>query len=224
VFVGLFNLLPGLPLDGGQVLEALVWKITGWRTRGTMVAGWIGRVVAIGLLVWAIPIRVFLNLGVDWSNSIWMFLIASFLWSGAGQAIAGARRREALAGLQVPTMQRHAVPIPHTDTVNNARNLLAQMPDVVGVVVDDNGRPMGRINTEAAASVPPRVAETLSVESVIIPFPRGAEVPDNLSGFELLRHLDETCQGARIVPVTSNGHVSGVLDINNVATAIRSAT
>ena len=46
LLVGIFNLLPGLPLDGGRVLSAAVWRATGRRHTGTVVAGWAGRVLA----------------------------------------------------------------------------------------------------------------------------------------------------------------------------------
>jgi len=223
MFVGLFNLLPGLPLDGGQILEAIVWKITGWRTRGTIVAGWIGRIVAALVLVWQFAVPLLQGRRPDLSSLIWMFLIASFLWSGAGQAIASARRREAVSGIHVRPLTKRAICINQGDSVANVRNLLTGMPEATGVVVDEAGRPLGRVNLEAALQVPPRVARSLAVESVIIPFPRGAEVSDQLSGFELLKHLDETCAGARIVPVIHDGHVAGVLDINMVANAIRAA-
>lgn len=51
-FVALFNLLPGLPLDGGYLLDALVWKITGRRHLGLVAAGWTGRVVTILVVLW----------------------------------------------------------------------------------------------------------------------------------------------------------------------------
>src|SRR5262249_49475791 len=47
LIVAAFNVLPGLPLDGGRALRALVWKITGDRVVATTVAGWFGRLVAL---------------------------------------------------------------------------------------------------------------------------------------------------------------------------------
>ena len=50
--VGVLNLVPGLPLDGGRVLRAVVWKVTGNPHQGTIVAGWGGRVAALLVLVY----------------------------------------------------------------------------------------------------------------------------------------------------------------------------
>ncbi|WP_163573374.1 site-2 protease family protein [Fodinicola feengrottensis] len=50
LYVGVFNLLPGLPLDGGTMLRAVVWKVTSNRFLSTRVAGWVGRVVAIAVV------------------------------------------------------------------------------------------------------------------------------------------------------------------------------
>ena len=47
-----FNLLPGLPLDGGQLVQSLVWEVTGRRDLGLVVAGWCGRLLAVAVLLW----------------------------------------------------------------------------------------------------------------------------------------------------------------------------
>jgi len=51
-FVAGFNLLPGLPLDGGFLVDSLVWRITGKRESGLIAAGWCGRVVTVLVVMW----------------------------------------------------------------------------------------------------------------------------------------------------------------------------
>ena len=110
-FVGVFNLLPGLPLDGGAILESIVWAITGSRARGTAVAGWVGRVVAVGLLVWAVGWPFVQGYRPDVTTVLWSGFIAFFLWSGASQAIAVGRARAAVASLSVRSLTAPAVPV-----------------------------------------------------------------------------------------------------------------
>src|SRR5215470_3419708 len=54
LIVGIFNLLPGLPLDGGRIFRAGIWKITGRQVTATMTAAWAGRVLAILLIALAL--------------------------------------------------------------------------------------------------------------------------------------------------------------------------
>jgi Zn-dependent protease len=89
VIVAVFNILPGLPLDGGRALRAAVWGITRDRHLGTEVAGWVGRAVAaatallVALLTW---LGLLAPLGLAL-----MLLVAFTLWQGAGQSIRVAR-------------------------------------------------------------------------------------------------------------------------------------
>ena len=54
LLVGVLNLVPGLPLDGGRVLKSVVWGATGNVHRGTIVAGWGGRLTAVAVLGWPV--------------------------------------------------------------------------------------------------------------------------------------------------------------------------
>lgn len=87
VVVGVFNLLPGLPLDGGRALRATIWQFSGRLDAGTRVAAWVGRLIAIALVA-ATLLRVDYH-GPTWSVDVaFAALVAWFLWEGAGHALA----------------------------------------------------------------------------------------------------------------------------------------
>jgi Zn-dependent protease len=95
--LGLFNLIPGLPLDGGNILKAIVWKVTGNPYKGVKIAsivgqafGWIA--IASGLL----PLVLYGSF-----DNIWNLLIGSFLLQNAGKSAQFARVQERLTGLTV---------------------------------------------------------------------------------------------------------------------------
>lgn len=221
VFVGLFNLLPGLPLDGGQILEAAVWRATGSRRRGTVAAGWVGRVVAVGVLVWALGLPVLRGTPPTISTVVWSAIVGAFLWQGAGEAINGARRREVVDGLVAGAFAGRAVAVVSGTSVADAARVVTGVPEAALVVVDAAGAPLGWVDPAAAATVPPAVAGTTPVDAVVVPFPPGSAVEASLSGSNLLEHLAATSAGARIVPVVEHGRATGVLDVARVAAALR---
>ena len=79
-FIAVFNMLPGLPLDGGRVARSAIWTVTGDRMRATRFAAIGGRVVALVLAVGAIGLMLWQQ---DLTSGIWLALIAGFLWLGA---------------------------------------------------------------------------------------------------------------------------------------------
>jgi Zn-dependent protease len=90
IVVGVFNLLPGLPLDGGRALRATIWQVSGRPDAGTRVAAWAGRLIAVALVVVTF-LRVDFS-GPTWSVDIaFAVLVAWFLWEGAGHALSAAR-------------------------------------------------------------------------------------------------------------------------------------
>jgi Zn-dependent protease len=225
-FVGAFNLLPGLPLDGGQILEAIVWAVTGKRTTGTVVAGWAGRVVAVGVLLWALVVPYLRGVTPDITNVLLSALIGAFLWAGAGAAISNGRRREAVDGLTAAGLAGPAVLVPLGSTVADALDARAAAagggtPSHYVVVVGHGGVPIAVIDGGAVTAVPEAARGLTLVDAVAVPFVPGSAVPPALSGTDLLTQLAQRSGGARLVPVVDDGRVTGVLDLADVARAIR---
>lgn len=107
--VGLFNLIPGFPLDGGRVLRAAIWKATGDPRRATRIAAGVGQAVGVGFIgvgiLMALGVRVPL-LGTGLVSGLWLALIGMFLRGAAVQSQAGAVIEQALDGLRVGDLMR----------------------------------------------------------------------------------------------------------------------
>ena len=84
-----FNLLPGLPLDGGQLVQSLVWWLSGRRDLGLVVAGWCGRVLAVGVVLWYAA-RPLAEGSSDLFGIGLALVMAWILWSGATAALKRA--------------------------------------------------------------------------------------------------------------------------------------
>lgn len=104
-----FNMLPALPLDGGRVLRALIWRSTGDLTRATRTAGALGRAFGHGLV--ALGLLTLLLAGAP--GGLWLVVIGLFLTAAATAETSLATMRSALAGLQVrDAMAREPVCVP----------------------------------------------------------------------------------------------------------------
>ena len=97
ILLGLFNLIPGFPLDGGRVLRSIVWKITGSLARATRVASLSGQVIAYLFIFWGI----WQLFGGDVLNGIWLGFIGWFLLSAAQSANTQVVLQSALRGITV---------------------------------------------------------------------------------------------------------------------------
>ena len=109
--VAVFNLLPGLPLDGGRLVRAGVWKITGDKLTGTRAAAWGGRGVAVLVLVGAVvtvPTDGALGIG----NVLLAGLLAAYLWVGATQSLSTATVTARLPALEIAALVRPAISVP----------------------------------------------------------------------------------------------------------------
>ena len=95
-FVLIFNLIPGFPLDGGRIARAIVWKLTGDRTRATRLAARLGRGVAYLM----IALGGYMFLRGDAIGGLWLGFIGWFLSQAARSAEVQAAFAGRIEGLQ----------------------------------------------------------------------------------------------------------------------------
>ena len=226
-FVGGFNLLPGLPLDGGRILEAAVWAITGSRTRGTVAAGWFGRVVALGAVGWMLS-RAAQNGGrVSLVDVIWAGAVGSMLWTGAGQAMSGAKRLDALDAIDVGALVQSAVALPARTSMADAQQLLTTGGVDRLVLLGADGAPVATVDGVAWNSVPAEQRARTPLAAVAVPLPAEAVLSDITTGSELAQGAAGAASVSPVLILVQTGTpgapggVRGVVRVRDVIAALR---
>ncbi|MGW7683022.1 site-2 protease family protein [Kribbella sp. NPDC054772] len=221
LIVGVTNLLPGLPLDGGWVLRAIVWKLTGNMHTGTVVAAWAGRLLAISVL--AAPV-LFEQLW-GWQPSMIDFVIALlvgfFLWSGSTASLMQARLRSKLPTLQVRTLARRAVAVHSGTPISEAVRMAGEAQAGAVVVIDGDGSPHALVSESAVAAVAPNQRPWTTVSEVSTRIGAGHIIGVNDTGEEILATLRQHPASEYLV-LDANGTVYGVLATADVERAFRS--
>ncbi len=191
LIVGVLNLVPGLPLDGGRVLRAAVWKATGNPHRGTIVAGWGGRVSAVLVLFYPLLRESVLGTPVTITDYLFAFIIASFLWTGASAAMQSARARRRLPSLRARTLARRTLTVPHDLPLAEAvrRAQAAQAGSIV--VLDAQGRTSAIVNEAAVLATPEDRRPWLPVSAVARTVEPGIMFSADLAGEPLILAMQQ---------------------------------
>ncbi len=186
VLVGVFNLLPGLPLDGGRVAEAIVWAITRDQDRGTEVAGWGGRVVVVGAAVVVLGLPLSRGGTPSLVSVIWIALLGATLWRAASAAIRIARTRRLIRAVDLGPARVPAAALPSGSTVQDWRH---HHSDVTTILLDEAGAPVAVIDAAAAAAVPDAATATTPLSAVAIRLGVGASAPLTSGPLDLVQLL-----------------------------------
>ncbi|CAM3053238.1 Putative zinc metalloprotease Rip3 [Arthrobacter ulcerisalmonis] len=216
--IGVFNVLPGLPLDGGRMVESAVWKATGSQAKGTIAAGWAGRLIVVAIAYWFLVKPFLAGESPDLSFLLITVLVGGFLWMGAGASIQQATFRQRLPGVTASGLSTPATGLPTSASAQDA--LAASAGGSVAVVVfGPDGRPAAVVDAAALASVPSVAAATTPVSAVSFALAPGAYVPEWSKGEELITFLSKV-EGRLYAVVDHRGAVTGLLSQESVITAI----
>lgn len=218
--VAVFNLMPGLPLDGGRLLRATVWALGSSRLRATRIAAWTGRGVAVLVAV----------SGLVLDRSSWgltagllSLALAAYLWFGASQSLRAAELVDRLPGVNLEALLRPGLLVPSDLSVaealrrvwsGNARGL---------VLVDTADEPRAIVDEALIGAVPPERRPWTQLAEVARPLEPGLILRIGLAGEELLSAVRATPAHEYLV-VHEDGSPAGILATADLAASLQGST
>lgn len=216
--VGILNLVPGLPLDGGRVLRAAVWQLSDNMHRGTIVAAWCGRVVAVLTLSWPVVAEALFDVRATFYDYLLAAVIAGFLWSGATGSMMSAHIRRRLPALKARPLARRVVSVPDDTPVSEAVRR-AQDANAGGIVLQaSDGRLVGIVSEAALLATPEERRPWLPASAVARTLSDGLVLPADIAGEDLVRAMART-PASEYVLVEQDGAVYGLLSTSDVDSA-----
>jgi Zn-dependent protease/CBS domain-containing protein len=213
IIVGLFNLLPGLPLDGGRMLRAVIWLVTKKPNTATLAAAWTGRVLAVGLL--AVPFFTGGLAGGDMVSTLWVIVIAGFMWTGATQSIKATRFRERLPALQARRLARKAISVPASTPLAEAVRRADEAGARAIVIVDHENRPIAIVNESAVMATPTERRPWIDVGTLARTIDPSLVLNADIGGMALLDAL-RRAPATEYLLTEESGEVYGVLSARDL--------
>jgi Zn-dependent protease/CBS domain-containing protein len=206
LILGAFNLIPGFPLDGGRVFQAIVWAVTRSFQRATLIAATTGRFFGFAFIFWG----VWQALGGDFFNGLWIAFIGWFIESAAGSQLQQQLLKGMLAGHKVEEVMD-----PDFETVQGS----STVQDLVDHHVLAHGRRFFIVQNENGATglltlsdikhVPRSAWPTSHLAEIMVPPDKLISIPAGAEAWTALEKMGR--DGVNQIPVVRNGKIAGIL-------------
>jgi Zn-dependent protease len=216
LLLGMFNLIPGFPLDGGGVLMSIVWGITHKRHLGILVAASVGSFFAYIFII----LGAYQVLNGSFLNGLWTVFIGWFVLNASGGEVRRERIKSSLSGHKVSeAMSRGYTIIPHDTTLQylvdehilggSRRSFIIKKDDAV----------VGLLTMHALQAVPKEKWPTTTVEQVMIPTGQIKQIGPDTEIWAAIEEMDR--DGVNQLPVMLDGQIQGMLTREDVISFIR---
>ncbi|ARV59766.1 site-2 protease family protein [Nostocales cyanobacterium HT-58-2] len=212
--LALFNLIPGLPLDGGQVLKAALWKATGNRFQAVRLAAKAGQILGYGAIALGMAVDYFTG---ELVTGLWIALLG---WFGIRNASSYDRvtiLQETLLNLVATNaMTRDFRVVDANQTLRSfADSYLLDTNALRVYFAESDGRYRGMVSIDDLRLVERSQWETLTVQSIVHPLTEIPTVSESTSLVEVINRLENE-QLPRITVLSPAGAVAGVIDRGDI--------
>jgi len=209
--LGVFNLLPAFPVDGGRVLRGLIWKRSKNFLRATTTATRVSEALSLLMIGGGLVLAVF----GQFLNGIWMVFLGWFIRSGAETGLRQTVMEETLSGMKVERiMTRDVLTVPPDISVQQLVADYFLIHPHGGYPVVAEGQILGVVTLQCARSVPKEKRETTTVREAMIPCERAVMINPSTSALEAMNLMARenvgrvlVVEGNRLVGILTRGDV-----------------
>jgi len=215
--LGIFNLLPAFPLDGGRVLRSILWRFSGSLRRATRLAGRVGRFFGYMMIVGGI----YISFGTGHLlNGIWIAFIGWFLTNAAEASVQQVEVHRVLEGLVAKDMMSSDCPeVPAGMKVSElVEDYLLRTGNRCFLVIEDDHL-VGIIAMHDLKQVPRDQWPWTEVRVAMKPFEKMAIASPNTHVDEVLHMMDD--QKVNQIPVVDQKRVVGIITRERLLNLVR---
>jgi Zn-dependent protease/CBS domain-containing protein len=213
IMVGLFNLIPGFPLDGGRLVRSMFWMMTGSLRKATRWASWMGQGVAWLMILAGISMMFGAQIpffGTGFGNGLWLAFVGWFLNNASTQSYRQVVIKDVLEGVPVVKMIRRNPPtVSPTCSITDLVHDHVMGTDDHAFPVMENGGLVGIVTLDDIRAVPRGQWDSTVVREIMTSKRQLVSVSPDEEADDALSRL--TQRDVRQLPVLQNGQLMGLL-------------
>jgi len=209
--IGVFNLIPGFPMDGGRVLRSVIWRRKRDYFYATQKASSVGRMIALFFIFFGL-----FSIFTGGPGGLWLMLIGWFLYSAAQASYQQSTLQETLSGIKVKDiMVTDLKTLSPSITIDKAVDEYFLRYGYGGFPVTDDGKFLGIVTLKEVKNIPREDWGRVKASDILVPHDKKWEVSINDDVMKALELMIKEDKG-RVV-VTEKDRIIGLITRNGIA-------